>query len=144
MKRKLTLLLIALLMLLNYMPGVAFEKPSTFCECAKRNDIKSEIEASDAIFVGEVIEIKNSQPDAIITFKVERIWKGDKTEKLLIFTDNRGKACGYNFKKGERYLVYAYKRDGELHTDICSRTATVNTAGDDLKKLDNESAHESN
>jgi hypothetical protein len=42
--------------------------------------------------------------------------------------------CGYEFKVGESYLVYAHGSD-RLNTDICTRTEKLVDAGKDLKVL---------
>ena len=56
-----------------------------------------------------------------------------------------GASCGYRFKVGERYVVYAYraKPGGPLLTGTCSRTRHVADAADDLlffKSLSTEPA----
>jgi hypothetical protein len=102
------------------------------CECPKRNDFQREFEQSQSVFVGEVVEINNSLTDTLITFNVERIWKGTKSERIVVRTRNRGKTCGYNFKEGERYLVYA---DEELRTSTCSRTREFKSNDPDLIDL---------
>src|SRR6185503_15210753 len=40
--------------------------------------------------------------------------------------------CGYNFRLGGQYLVYAYGDEDKLATGICSRTRPVSEAADDL------------
>ena len=106
------------------------------CECKRNNSVEQEFSDSKSVFVAKVIEIKDSKPDAFVTLRVEKMWKGVKTETIVVLTDNRGKGCGYIFNKGERYLVYAFEdRDGALRTDVCTRTADVNSAAGDLKEL---------
>ncbi len=122
------------LFLTLWFAGFVFIEPTLACECRWRNEFWREFESSKAVFVGEVIEVDKSQPDAVVTFKVEKMWKGVKVVRIEVRTDNRGKACGYVFSQGERYLVYAYD-DGVLRTSICTRTSGVRMATDDLKKL---------
>jgi hypothetical protein len=43
--------------------------------------------------------------------------------------------CGFPFKKGEQYLVYAYKLHDQLHTTICTRTRPAGSATEDLNYL---------
>jgi hypothetical protein len=33
-----------------------------------------------------------------------------------------GSDCGYNFKKGEKYIVYGWIQEKAIGTSICSRT----------------------
>ena len=60
----------------------------------------------------------------------------DLAGKLLtVWTD--GGDCGYNFQKGETYLVYAEddEETGQLATSICHRTTRLSDAGADLAYL---------
>jgi hypothetical protein len=45
-----------------------------------------------------------------------------------------GGDCGYAFKLGQRYLVYAYREEGDkrLSTSICTRTRLIKEADDDF------------
>jgi hypothetical protein len=46
-----------------------------------------------------------------------------------------GGDCGYDFKQGERYFVYAYRNqgDGKLGAGICGRTRPLSKAGADIE-----------
>jgi len=105
------------------------------CECKPSSSVDREFSESKAVFAGEVVSIDKSTSIALITFKVEKSWKGDRSETIVIRTDNGGKACGYIFTKGERYLVYATETKGALWTSICSRTVDSKSADEDVKKL---------
>jgi hypothetical protein len=135
MKRWLLERLGAILPVLTFLLIVINQSDPAFaCECTKRDNLETEFRLAHSVFVGEAIEIKDTQPDASITFRVEKIWKGNKAEKIIVLTNNQGKACGYHFKKGERYLVYAFA-DGDLRTSICNRTNDLRSADGDLEEL---------
>jgi hypothetical protein len=96
---------------------------------------------SKAIFVGEVVEIKvpktaSGEPAwvAEVKFKVQRAWKGAEAEEMSVFTPNVCCICGYEFRVGESYLVYAHGSD-RLSTDMCTRTRKLVEAETDLKVL---------
>lgn len=60
----------------------------------------------------------------------------DLSGKLVtVWTDSGD--CGYNFQKGETYLVYADddEETGQLATSICHRTTRLSDAGGDLAYL---------
>lgn len=142
MKRKVKLSFTAIPLLLAFwFTSFVFSEPAFACECRRRNEFRREFERSKAVFVGEVIEVDKSRPDAVVTFKVEKMWKGIKAARIAVRTDNRGKACGYVFSPGERYLVYAYD-EGVLRTSICTRTSEAGMAADDLKKLTKRTRYE--
>jgi hypothetical protein len=74
-----------------------------------------------------------------VTFKVERMWRGPAVHTIKILTGWGGGDCGYQFERGQRYLVYAYvDRDGVLGTSICTRTRELEHAGEDLAFLDGQ------
>jgi len=105
------------------------------CECTERNDFELEFALSKAVFSGEVIDLANADRDTVVTFRVGTMWKGPKGETIVVSTNIYKTACGFNFVKGENYLVFAYG-DGSLRTSICTRTATTAQGQDDVKKLD--------
>ena len=56
---------------------------------------------------------------------------------MEVVTGSGGSDCGYDFRMGEHYLVYAYPhaQSGKLYTGICQRTRPISEAGDDLDYL---------
>jgi hypothetical protein len=112
------------------------------CTCIPPKSPSKELEQSAAVFSGKVIEIRISEEETDIfaqveaVLEVERAWKGVDKKTVSVLTSSHSSACGYGFKKGERYLVYAGgNRDEKLITSICSRTRRMNEAGDDLREL---------
>ncbi len=64
-------------------------------------------------------------------------FRGINGPTASIVTAGSGPACGYTFKVGERYLVYATKsRGGGFVTGICSRTRPMRDAAEDLRFLE--------
>jgi hypothetical protein len=55
-----------------------------------------------------------------VEFGVSRIWKGPRLATLTVETERREVSCGYEFKKGRKYIVYTW--DG-TRTGLCTRTA---------------------
>lgn len=79
-----------------------------------------------------------------VRFAVEELFKGNEAAEITIKVDSeKGTSCGpYGFKRGERYVVYAYvdeKNENILYTGACTRTKTTNSeyAKDDLNFLRN-------
>jgi hypothetical protein len=48
-----------------------------------------------------------------------------------------GATCGYPFKEGQEYLVYAYGKGEPFETDICNGTHPLSKADEDLALLGN-------
>ena len=68
-------------------------------------------------------------------------YRGARASGLSVITSGSGASCGYAFKQGERYLVYAHRTpDGRFVAGSCSRTRPLGDAGDDLRFLQTLSA----
>ena len=99
------------------------------------------------VFTGKVvglstilIEIEPGNPnwksqERLVRFSIEKIFKGSAGKEVELITGMYEISCGYPFKEGERYLVYAipYARDkNRLYSNICHRTRLLSQADEDL------------
>ena len=118
------------------------------CSCAGTGTPCESFGSASAVFSGTVIatrEKENSnanKPDdigyrRIFKFSVEQSFLGVDTTEIEILTGNGGGDCGYDFKIGGRYLVYAYRYRNALVATICSRTKPFAQANEDLAFLGN-------
>ena len=133
------------------------------CECSFIKSVKEEIKSSNYVAVGKVLKIeyiyipnstnKNKKIRTTkslnrmnmfsgivlskITFEISETFKGtQKRKKRTIYTGIGGGDCGFYFKSGERYLIYANhnsyttkdlrkgkrKFKNALYTSNCKRT----------------------
>ena len=110
------------------------------CSCIY-GSARQELRKAKAVFVGQVIEIYSGsgreEYPAIVELKVERYWKGiKKSETIEVLSDLGLHSCHpVLYKKGARYLVYAYKNKGKLVTTGCTRTKEIEEATEDMKEL---------
>src|SRR5688572_21284027 len=103
--------------------------------------------SADAVFAGKVIkqsifEVKEGEGDSkykyqkvLAHFSIEQRVKGIAGDELEIVTGLGGGDCGYNFKDGQRYVVYAIRRDeykGRLYAGIRNRIKLVAEADEDF------------
>jgi hypothetical protein len=69
----------------------------------------------------------------VVAFKVEQAVRGIQGPAVEVRTGQGGGDCGFDFKIGQRYVVYAYRpKDGTLGSGICSRTRLAAEAAEDL------------
>ena len=97
-----------------------------------------------AIFGGIVRSIEVSKEESfgstriletVVHFEVDRPLLNAAAGKIEIVTTGLS-TCAYRFTEGEKYLVYAWKReDGRWTTGICSRTRPIAEAAEDLEFL---------
>lgn len=128
--------------------GVISSPVIVIASCAIEPVIAKEIETSEAIFVGKVIEIKNEREFKIqfspmsifpqkksILFEVKNTWKGVSQSQIIIDTYNAA-TIAYDFKVGNEYLVYAKQSEFKrLATNICDATKELSLAEQDLTVL---------
>jgi hypothetical protein len=103
------------------------------CECSIEKH-KANFRSAKQIFFGEVISIGDSKtlnlefsnaPLHSVTFKVEKVWKGRKTDEIVVVTDScASMCCTVQFHEGGKYLVYVYD-DSSLPSD-CSLSSDEN------------------
>jgi hypothetical protein len=102
-------------------------------------DPLTSMEQSDSVFAGSVTNISTTDFQKTITFDVEKSWKSANLGTISISTADSSAACGYNFVEDEEYIVYALKKeDGTLNTSLCSRTAQLQNAQEDLNILNSQ------
>lgn len=74
-----------------------------------------------------------------IFFQTTKSWKGMNKTIIPISTGRGGGDCGYEFEVNKEYIVYASHAygvpDHYLVTSICSRTAPVSEATEDISFL---------
>lgn len=121
-----------------------FNSEASACTCGGGNGAPcEEFWRVDAVFTGRVTgssqitvgegEFKSTQ--RVVRLTVEQRFRGDvENVETEVITGWGGGDCGYEFKMGGRYIVYAYRdeKDHKLYTSICSRTRTLAEAADDL------------
>ncbi|WP_010275073.1 hypothetical protein [Paenibacillus senegalensis] len=135
-------LLIILVSVLLLVVGLGISaQPAQACSCAINLDPLSEASRSSAVFSGKVLEIREEKHAAgerikKVLIEVDQIWKGIDQNQMWIYTAYSEPACGVDFDKGQSYLIYAMADEGgRLNVSLCSRTASIQLAGEDLQAL---------
>lgn len=119
-------------------------RQSLACDCARISSPDEAFMISSAVFQGKVLKKEtkktslfhtSSDDPVIITFAVQKVWKGVNTKTITVQTALSEASCGYEFRENQDYFVYANKVDGKLHVNLCSRTNELSKASEDLKYL---------
>ena len=111
------------------------------CTCAafpgsQQEQAERALNHSTAVFSGEVVEVSGGEP-ATVTLRVSEVWRGPEQGTLEVRTSSQESACGYSFKEGKEYLVYAYGKEEPFKTDICTETKPLSGASPDFEALGN-------
>jgi hypothetical protein len=103
--------------------------------------------AAFAVFTGEVVRLDTFK----VRFKVDKIWKGGFGDEIDMSTgakDNgdgtySSSSCDYDFKLGEKYLVFAYGNSAtDMQAHSCTRTRLLVDEEQLTKDLDGIWQHE--
>ena len=113
------------------------------CSCVADIPLCESFFAADAVFEGEVTAIEAlptaKRMDMLasrrVQFTVTRVWRGEPGSSVTLMTGSGGGDCGYNFRPGRKYLVFAAEHEGRLTTNICSPTKALDRAAQDLDYL---------
>ena len=108
------------------------------CDCFDYPEHLQAFREAKTIFIGQVVKIDENaaRPEGLksevsyaITFKVEKSWKGAKHSNLIAWEHAEHTFCSrWQFKVGEKYLVYAKAYEGHLIVSgFCSRTRPLET-----------------
>lgn len=114
------------------------------CSCAESPSVEDELERSQAVFSGKVLEIRENRNligarTKSVLFEVANTWKGVKQSQIIIKTGQGGGDCGIDFIEGVEYLVYAHESDmygaKSLVSIMCDRTNKLSSSKEDLEIL---------
>ena len=133
--------------------ALAVGRDAVACSCYEPTnpDYRAALRTTDAVFRGTVVRVQDLlQPPVspsdgaplalrIIVFDADASWAGVKSRRVFIFTGVGGGDCGFDFKVGQPYVVWAKRNDSlapnELSTGICSFTRALDEAGEQLRQL---------
>lgn len=121
--------------------------------CMARRVVSEEFSRASAVFSAKAIaeeyrpvkenDGSKSEEVRVVRFAVERWWKGSGDEEAVLYTavtrlpdgTSRIWSEDFRFQVGERYLIYAFGSEERLSTNGCSRTSSLEKAGEDLQEL---------
>jgi hypothetical protein len=117
--------------------------PAQACSCKSSGPACQAYWNTDAVFDATVVRIERAPRDEVlgnelvtiskrlVTLAVGQTWKGLESGRLQVVTDADEAACGFEFKEGVRYLVFARQgRSGELEVSLCSATREFDGTGE--------------
>lgn len=109
------------------------------CSCIDDVPLCQTFWQADVVFAGEVVTFEKVDPGQVFSrrvarVRVERVWRGEAAGVVDVSTGAGGGDCGYSFRSGQQYVIYAYKGpQGTLSTNICTPTKLLSKASADLE-----------
>ncbi len=104
--------------------------PSYACSCMPP-EVPRHLKDSALVFTGTAKAVKRPKDrwdpvkPVVYTFRVDHAYKGKPKAVVTVSTHTQSAACGTHFSRGARYLVFAYKWEGRLSTNLCSPNMKV-------------------
>lgn len=138
-----SMIMIAMLLLYGGWMFGSSPAPAHACSCAEIPAPETALQRSAAVFSGIVLSVRElnnsrirSSADPVeVTFRVTEVWKGVDSDRLTLRTAASTASCGFGFVKGMPYIVYAQDTPNGLTTGLCTRTADLALAAEDLAAL---------
>lgn len=115
------------------------------CDCMNAGPPCKAFKDTPNVFTGRVTKISTIQvrlqnadeyPQHLVQLQIERSYRGQEGRSTVeVVTGDGGGDCGFSFREGNEYLVYAYPHPatGKLYTGICQRTRLLSDASEDLE-----------
>ena len=120
---------------------ISLSSNGSACSCMHNEDPVTEYERYDAVFAGKVIGKKKNPNDSmeyLVKMEVSKAWKKIEFKDVWITTSWDSASCGVNFETDKEYIVSGTKQeDGKYNVNLCSRTALLDDAKEDLNALGN-------
>jgi hypothetical protein len=122
---------------------IAQPRPAFACSCMIPGPPEEALEQAAVVFAGRVVQARRAPAGGAVntadllpyTFEVSEVWKGQVNSTFTIGSPMSSASCGYEFVLEEEYIVYAYEAEGVLQTGLCTRTAPLASAEEDLAAL---------
>jgi hypothetical protein len=123
--------------------SVSIDVPRAYaCSCLPPGPAVRSYFNYDAVFSGRVTDVVPPEPRGNIAssadpvsvhFEIYKSYKGVSGKNITVTTAPFEAICGYNFEKGNEYLVYADKNNSDyLSVNLCSNTSLLSESKSDV------------
>lgn len=106
--------------------GLSLTSAAAACSCAPAADVAAAVQGATAVFRGQVVQTAevqvNGLPRLAVAMDLDASWKGATTRQVELTTATMTPACGYPFRQGQTYIVYAFGDGPDWRTNTCTRT----------------------
>ena len=99
--------------------GALFAHEALACSCLRPDMARMEKDA-ELVVVAQFKSSASSHGKRKHVFSTIRTFKGDAGERIVVWTPNSEVSCGLRARRGERFVLFAYRENGRLMVDHCS------------------------
>lgn len=96
------------------------------CSCIRYKSAAEQYAKAQLVFVGradgrDILHRDGGAPTAATRFIVQKTLKGERSQvRRIVHSEETAGMCGIRFRRGQTYLVIAYRAEGRWHTNSCS------------------------
>lgn len=94
--------------------------PASACDCTALTEAEHAANAN-VVFTGTIIDDQQGEPRTL-TFRVDRVYRGEAITTQTVTTAGTGGACGLSIDGAGPYLVFARAEQTGLAADQCGGT----------------------
>ena len=133
-----------IILILSIFLFITLNTNQTFaCSCLMNESPNISTEKATSVFIWKVTKIEESSivnnlmdyRKNYVTFNVSSNIKWISDNEITIFTAKDSATCWYNFEEEKEYIVYTYWDENKQEVSLCSRTALLTDANEDLEIL---------
>lgn len=113
------------------------------CSCMMNESPNISMEKAKSVFIWKVSKIEESSvindlfeyKKNYVTFNVSSNIKWNTNKEIIIVTAKDSATCWYNFEDWKNYIVYTHWEWNKQEVSLCSRTALLTEANEDLEEF---------
>jgi len=133
-----------IILILSVFLFITLNTNQTFaCSCMMNESPNISMEKAKSVFIWKVSKIEESSivnnlmdyRKNYVTFSVSSSIKWTSDNEITIVTAKDSATCWYNFEESKDYIVYTYWEEEIEEVSLCSRTALLTDAKEDLEIL---------
>lgn len=91
------------------------------CSCAPATP-EQYAKWADVVFTGVARDVTEAGMELATVFRVRVVYKGHASRVSEVHSGAHEESCGFRFREGTKYTVFADRGQGELSTNLCSGT----------------------
>ena len=115
----------------------SFPGRSDACSCIDPGSVSAGFDASGSVLEGKVLSLRHEPASHRVTARLEVVqrWKGAPGKTVEVVTADQGSMCGFELRRGARYVIFARETASPLSVSLCSLSKASDAAAADIAEL---------
>ena len=104
----------------------AYQVSACKCNCIESEFSIIDYNSAELIVKGKVLNVDYDGETKVITFKINRSFKGNSKRRIKIRTSADGAMCGLDINNQDKWLLFINKMDNGFHVGLCAKNVRYN------------------